>query len=333
MSEPVKLTLEKCQQICTDFRLTTKADGKKGCLRLLPGDVCSLPSHFLCELVRHKQGIARKEMLKQSALSVSRVGALERCPRAFHFHYHHQIEPEVQAAWKRMGDAWGVARARLDMGLDVDTEVGLRADLLPYEAAKVLAAIRLYRHKWVGDFVGYHPGEVDCETEVLFESNGYHWLGYLDVASKDRQKIWEWKFAVTDYDMLAIARQASMYLTGMPEAREFTLAVLRKPQQRPGKTETPLAFENRIAAEMIKAPEEWVKKFTFTRDQLDTEGVMRDTAESFRHGFAAGVASGWAPHYSGCNDCDYRSICSEFIGKSTELLVQAKKKPLSTETP
>jgi hypothetical protein len=326
MAEPIKLTLAQCQQICADFRLTTKADGKKGCLRSINEEMCSLPSHFLCELVRHKQGIARKEQIKESALSASRVGALERCPRAFHFHYGHKIEPEEQAAWKRMGDAWGVARARLDCGLEVDPSLGLRADLLPYEAAKIKAAIRLYRHKWVHDFVGYAPGEVDCEIEVLFEKYGYWWLGYLDAASKDRQKIWEWKFAVTDYDMLSVARQASVYLLGMPEAKEFTLAVFRKPAQRPGKTESPEAFENRVMGEMTKAPEEWLKKFTFTRDQLDAEGVLRDTAESFRHGSAAGLASGWAPHYSGCNDCDYRSICSQHIGMPTEALVALRKK-------
>lgn len=327
MTEPIKLTLDQCSKICTDFRLTTKPNGKKQCLRLISEEMCSLPSHFVCELVRHKANLARKAKLKESALSTSRIGQIERCPRAYSLHYLYQIEPEEHAPWKRMGDAWGVARARLDTGLDVDVEAGLRPDLLPYEAAKVRAAIRLYRHKWVGDFVGYQPGEVDCEVEVLFSHLGHWWLGYADVVSKDRSKIWEWKFAVTDYDMLSIARQAAIYLKGIPEAREFTLAVLRKPNQRPGKNEGTQAFENRIAADMTGEPEAWVKKFTFSRDQLNVDGVMRDSAESFRTQHAAGVASDWAPHYSGCYDCEYRSICAQHIGTPTADLVMIKKKP------
>jgi hypothetical protein len=225
-----------------------------------------------------------------------------------------------------MGDAFGVARARLDTGLDVDLDAGLRPDLLPYEAAKVRAAIRLYRHKWVGDHVGYHPGEVTCEEEVLFERHGLWWLGYIDAIRKDRQHIWEWKFAVSEYDVLSIARQAAIYLAGVDEAKEFTCAVFRKPGQRPRKDESPTEYENRIAADMTSHPEEWIKKFTFHRDHLNVAGVIRDTAESFRARIAAGEASGWAPSYSQCFDCDYRSICAQHIGMTTEALVELRKK-------
>ena len=189
MTETVKLTVEKCRQICTEFRLTTKADGKKGCIRLINQEMCSLPSHFRCELVRFKEGVARKEKTSEVVISSSRAGTLEHCPRAYHLHYAHGIESEEQAAWKRMGDAWGVARARLDIGLPVDVEEGLRADLLPYEAAKVRASIRLYRHDWVSRYVGYSPGEVDCEIEALFEDHGYWWLGFIDATSKNHKHI------------------------------------------------------------------------------------------------------------------------------------------------
>jgi hypothetical protein len=318
----IKLTLEQCKEICSDFRLSTQ---KKACLHVR-NEMCGLPSHFVCELVLHKRKVARSAELKSSALSVSRVGVLESCTRAYAFRYLHKISPEVEAPWKRMGDAFGVARARLDTGLDVDPLL-LRSDLLPYEAAKVRAAIRLYRHsEWLAKKIGYLPAEVDCEVEVFFEAEGFHWLGFIDAASKDRSRLWEWKFAIGDYDMLSIARQAAFYFKGMPEAREMTIAVFRKPGQRPRKTETPEAFENRIANEMTANPDDWIKVFNFTRNQLNVDGVVRDTAESFRSQLIAARDSGYAPHYSSCHDCDYRSICEQHIGVTTDQIVQIRKK-------
>jgi len=324
----VKLTLDKCKEICRDFRLAANPgpDGKRRCLQIISDDMCKLPSHFVCELARFRDRSERNEKLKVDAVSASRVGTIEQCLRAYNFHYEHKLDPEGSPPWKRMGDAFGVARARLDVGLDVDVEAGLRPDLLPYEAAKVRAAIRLYRHKWVGNFVGYHPGEVTCEEEVLFERHGLWWLGYIDAISKDRQKIWEWKFAVSEYDVLSIARQAAIYLAGVEEAKEFTCAVFRKPGQRPRKDEPPAEYENRVANEMTKHPEEWLKKFVFTRDHLNVAGVLRDTAESFSARLKAGDATGWGPSLSRCYECDYRSICASHIGMTTEALVQLRKK-------
>ncbi len=322
MSEPIRITLEQCKSICADFSLSKE---KKSCLHVVD-EMCALPSHFLCELVRYKKNIARNANLKSSAASVSRVGTLEGCPRAYAFRYLHKLKPDVEAPWKRMGDAFGVARARLDSGLEVDPAL-LRSDLLPYEAAKVRAAIRLYRHsKWLAKKIGYSPLDVDCEVEVLFEAEGFHWLGYVDAALKDRTKLWEWKFAVNEYDMLTVARQASFYMMGVPEAQEMTIAVFRKPANRPKKADSPEAFENRLVADMTSDPDDWVKVFRFTRDQLDVAGVVRDTAESFRSGLIAAAESGYVAHYSSCSDCDYRSICEQHIGATTEQIVQIRKK-------
>lgn len=322
MSEPIRITLAQCKSICADFNLSKE---KKGCLHA-HDEMCALPSHFLCELVRFKKNIARNSELKGSAASVSRVGVLEGCPRSYAFRYVYKLASEVQAPWKRMGDAFGVARARIDSGLEVDPAL-LRSDLLPYEAAKVRAAIRLYRHsKWLAKKIGYSPLDVDCEVEVFFEAEGFHWLGYVDSALKDRTKLWEWKFAVNEYDLLSVARQAAFYMMGVPEAQEMTIAVFRKPANRPRKTDTPDAFEHRLAAAMTTDPDDWVKVFRFTRDQLDIAGVVRDTAESFRSGLIAAADSGYVAHYSSCSDCDYRSICEKHIGATTEQIVQLRKK-------
>lgn len=324
MTEPIRLTLDRCKEICRDFRFS---QSKKACLHLSPDkEMCNLPSHFVCELVLYKHKLARMAEQKQAAISVSRLGILESCPRAYGFRYVHNIEPEVEAPWKRMGHAFGVARARLDSGLEVNPSL-LRSDLLPYEAAKVRAAIRLYRHSsWLAQKVGYSPTEVVCEYEVLFDAEGFTWLGYVDAVSKDRSRLWEWKFAISDYDMLTIARQAAAYFKGVPEAREMTIAVFRKPGQRPKKHETEQAFENRIAAEMTTDPDDWIKVYTFSRDGLNVDGVMRDMAESFRRGFDAAIQSGFVPHYSSCGDCDYRSICEQHIGTPTSEIVQIRKK-------
>jgi hypothetical protein len=191
----------------------------------------------------------------------------------------------------------------------------------------VRAAIRLYRHSgWLAQKTGYLPSEVDCEVEVFFEHGTFCWLGFVDAAAKSRIRLWEWKFAVRDYDMLAVARQAAFYLKGVPEALEMTVAVMRKPGQRPKKNESVEAFENRIANEMTADPDDWVKVFTFSRDQLNVEGVVDQTAESFRVGVIAASESGYAPYYSSCGDCEYRSICEQHIGASTEQIVKIRKK-------
>lgn len=327
----MKLTVDKCKELCRDFKLAVDPN-VKGCLHLQKNrEACNLPSHFLCELVLYKR---RHEASANDDrvifVSASRVSLLERCPRAYAFHYFHGIEPEEEAAWKRIGDAWGVARARIDTDLHVDLD-GLRADLKPYERAKVRAAIRLYRLAW-GSPSGklpYGPGDVTCEDEVLFEAHGLRWRGFTDAMSLDRSHIYEWKFAATDYDLLSIARQAAVYLSGYPHARNFTLGVFRKPGQRPGKEESPVAFENRIYGDMCKKPEDWIRHFTIARDQLDVDGVLRDTAAAFKAELSAAEASGWAPHYSSCHDCDYRITCFDHIGMDTERLVQITKKKRS----
>lgn len=320
----IKITLDQCKELCGDFRLSQE---KRGCIHL-HGEMCSLASHFVCELVLHKRKLAREGEEKNGACSVSRVRLLELCPRAYAFRYVYGIKPEVEQPWNRMGDAFGVARARLDSGLDVDPFF-LRSDLLPYEAAKVRAAIRLYRHStWLASKIGYSPNDVDCEVEVFFEAEGFRWLGFVDAASKDRSRLWEWKFASVEYDMLSIARQAAFYLKGIPSAREMTIAVFRKPAQCPKKIDTPEAFENRLAAEMTSHADDWIRVFTFSRDQLNIDGVIRDTAESLRSEIIAAHESKFAPHYSSCFDCDYRSICEAHIGTSTEQIVQIRKKTL-----
>lgn len=322
MTEPVKLTIDKCKELCRDFRLSTE---KRACLHL-HGEMCSLSSHFVCELVLYKRKLARDRAAKAAAASVSRVAVLEDCPRQYAFRYLHNIQPEIEQPWKRMGDAFGVARARLDAGLDVDPFF-MRSDLLPYEAAKVRAAIRLYRHSnWLAKKIGYSPNDVDCEVEVFFEAEGFQWLGFIDAASKDRSRLWEWKFAASEYSMLSIARQAAFYLYGMPQAQEMTIAVFRKPGQRPKKIDMPEAFENRLANDMTSDPDDWIRAFTFHRDQLNVGGVIRDTAESFRSGLIAAHESGYVAHYSSCFDCDYRSICEQHIGETTEKIVQIRKK-------
>lgn len=322
MAESIKLTVERCKELCSDFRLSTQ---KKACIHV-HNEMCALPSHFVCELVRYKRKLARDAEIKdKEAISSSRVNLLEACPRAYYFRYEAKLQPEEESPWNKMGDAFGVARARLDSGLEVEPSL-LRSDLLPYEAAKVRAAIRLYRHStWLASKVGYSPQEVDCEVEVFFEAHDFHWLGYIDAASKDRSRLWEWKFAKTDYDILSLARQSSIYFSGVPEAREMTVAVFRKPGQRPKKNESVDAYENRIAADMTTNPDDWIRVFTFSRDEWNAN-VLRHTAESFRYGLASAVLSEYVPHYSSCYDCDYRSICSDHVGVSTEQIVQIRRK-------
>lgn len=328
MSEPIKLTIAQCKDICSDFSLGER-DGKKGCIhieRAAERELCNLPRHFLCSLVSHKRGLERKKVVKTAAVSASRLGTLERCPRAYAFRYVHHLPIEGEdAAWKRMGDAFGVGRARMDVGLVPDFH-GLRPDLQPVELAKVRASLSFYS-KLMSErspLLPYQAEQVTCEDEVLFEHDGVHFLGYIDALSLDRSHVYEWKYAVGEYDHLTIARQAAVYLYGTPSAKHFTLCVMKKPAQRPGKTEPIDLFERRVYNEMTSKPEEWLKVTTFSRAEMNVEQVVDQMAASWRllsplgHGNAV-------PHYSQCNDCDYRATCLKHVGAQTGQIIALEK--------
>jgi hypothetical protein len=322
----VKLTLEKAKKLCGDFDLVQKPDGAR-CRHVHDDrELCTLGSHFLCELVNWKNGQLRKEKIRGVAISASRLVTVEKCARSYALHYDHGIPSPKDAAWKRMGTAFGVGRARFDVGLDCP-EADLQGDLLPVERAKVACALALYKKAISGEIeVGfpYAPGEVSCELEVMFERHGEWFLGFADAVRLNRSAIYEWKYAAGDYPMLGIARQAAVYLAGVPEANEFTLCVMKKQAHRPGKNETIPDFQARVLAAMLKEPREFLSFTTIPRNAIDVEAVIAEMVNSFRR-LQTLRDLGMPPSYSSCGDCDYAPVCELNIGATTEQIAIAGK--------
>lgn len=318
----VKLTVEKAKEICSDFAL-----GNGGCRNVIDGEFCSLTNHFLCDLIRWKENKLRYAALKGTALSASRLGRLESCARSYAFNYDHHLSVDTDPSWARMGDAFGVARARIDTGMPVDRN-GYRKDLLPVELAKVRAAICLYEDAINGRAAGvsfpYKPKEVVCELETAFYRMNQPFIGYADAVRHNRSAIFEWKYAAVSYPMLAIARQAAVYFAGVPEATEFTLCVMKKPAHRPGKTEKIEDFELRLTESIMAQPCDYLTFTTIPRNTIDVEGVIREMVESFnRLPFLREL--GMPPSYSACGDCSYSSVCEKYIGKTTTDIARAEK--------
>lgn len=317
----VKLTVEKAKEICPDFTL-----GNGGCRSVVDTEFCALTNHFLCDLVRWKENKLRYAALKGTALSASRLGRLESCARSYAFNYDHHLSVDTDPSWARMGDAFGVARARIDTGMHVDRN-GYRKDLLPVELAKVRAAICLYQEaisKRIDVGFPYKAGEVVCELETSFYRMNQPFIGYADAVHRNRSAIFEWKYAAVSYPMLAIARQAAVYFAGVPEATEFTLCVMKKPAHRPGKTEKIEDFESRLTEALMSEPSSYLSFTTIPRNTIDVEGVVREMVESFnRLPFLREL--GMPPSYSACSDCSYSSVCEKYIGKTTTQIARAEK--------
>lgn len=318
----VKLTVEKAKEICSDFDL-----GNGGCRHVIDTEFCARTNHFLCDLVRWKENKLRYAALKGTALSASRLSRLESCARSYAFNYDHHLSTDEDPSWARMGDAFGVARARIDVGMPVDPN-GYRKDLLPAELAKVRAAICLYQDAINGRAAGidfpYKVGEVTCELETSFYRQGQAFIGYADAVRRNRSAIFEWKFAAVSYPMLSIARQAAVYFAGVPEATEFTLCVMKKLAHRPGKTEKIEDFELRITEYIMAEPCSYLSFTTIPRNTIDVEGVVSDMVASFNR-VTALRDLGMPPSYSSCRDCSYSPICEKYIGKSTSEIAHAEK--------
>lgn len=306
--QKIRLTVAKAKEICPDFAVQ---NGK--CKSLLEGDTCELPSHFLCELSLYKRRTQQKaERYGGNALSVSRLKVLEQCPRLYQFTYDLHLQEAEPQPWKRMGDAFSVGRAKIDMGQSVDLG-RLRADLLPVERAKVVAALSAYADAHARGLIPYAQGEVECEREVYFERGTVWFTGAADAVLRSGDSIFEWKFSVGDFTPIEISRQAAVYLAGVPSATKFVLCTLRKPAHRPKKEEKPAEFTERVTKALIESPD----TFSFIeieRKDLRVDGIIDEMIRSWKilpQLRANGMPSSVGSH---CSDCGFRIPCESVMG-------------------
>ena len=318
----MKLTLDKAKQICSDFEVVTRKDlGKKACLHLMPDkEMCRIGSHFVCELALFKARKGAKEQRdNRDAISASRINLLDACSRKYHFLREKYLKsPAGDPVFLRVGDAFGTARARVDQGLPFRLE-DIRKDIPATDLAKVRAALRFYMEN-----PPYPPGTVTCEHVCHFEFEGTWYLGYADAVTKDQETVVEWKYAVMNYDHLKLARQAAVYLHGVPSASSFVAMRMKKSSHRPKKSgdESMAEFEERIFESLMKDPSKAIVTTTIKRDEMDVEGVLREMKNSYEKVLPAMRAAGFPPNYSACGMCDFQTVCGDRVGQSTSQLVR-----------
>lgn len=359
------MTPELALKICPDFLpVLNKETGKKMCKHKVD-ELCMHPQHFICELVTYKKRTARKqERDGEVALSVSRGKTLEECARkyAFIYEYHSFIEGDVAPAWKVVGSAFSVGRAKIDMCLDKDFEIKLEGPY-KYDLAKAKAAVDYYKAH-----PPYEVGSVTCEDEIYVTRDNWWFHGYLDAITLDGKTIREWKFAASKYTLLQVIRQAAVYFLGFPKATMFELWKFPKPGHRPkleslaefckrvdlkpmekdgAVIEEPEAFYERIGQK--PQPNEDVEKFyqrirkeLFEKKPEDVYEVMKIPRSSVpvqvvirqmiaRHKTLPVLKDrGFPPSYGmHCSGCEYEDACTDGLNKTTEeiaMLIKSKKK-------
>ncbi len=318
----IKIGIDFAKKLCPDFRLVYRKDlEKKACLHVMrDAEMCKLGNHFLCELQLYKARVrAKNERSKREAISASRVNLLDTCARKYHLlREKYLTSPAGEPVFFRVGDAFSVARARIDTGRPFELD-DIRKDIPRVDLAKLRAVIRFYI-----EHPPYPVGSVTCEDHCQFEFEGAWFTGYSDFISEDGGTIGEWKYAATSYDHLKVARQAAVYLKGFPSASRFIVYRMRKPTYRPKKSgETMSEFENRILEGYEKdGPDKVIRTTTIERDQLDVDGVLRQMRQSFELVLPSMHEAGMPPNYGSCELCDFSTVCGEMIGCSTNEVVR-----------
>lgn len=320
----ITISREFAHELCPDLKLVHRRDlGKTACINLMKdGEMCSMGTHFVCELVLYKmRSRAKEQREKAEAISASRINLFDSCARKYHLLREQYLDPPGgRPTFLIEGSAFSNARARLDTGLPVAWE-SLGDELSPLPRAKLRAAVRFYEAH-----PPYEPGSVTCEEMVHYEFNGAWFIGYADAADVTGESVREWKFAKGDYGTLQLARQAAVYLQGMPHVDTFVAHRFKKPSNRPRKTESMRDFEERVFDSLMeKGPDAIYRKTTITREDIDVEGVLKEMIKTFETVLPAARNAGYPPNYGSCGLCDFQTECGETVGVPIAALVRRLK--------
>jgi hypothetical protein len=324
----------EAKAICPDFTPVDKSDGTVGCRHILAGDTCRLPSHFVCELVAHRNredakltkiGInSAMKKVRLKTISASRIGVLQQCPRLYQLRYVYRLKSPIDQAWKRTGSAFGDERAKIEQGLHWSLD---GYNLSAAEKARLSAVLRRY-----AEFK--RAEELVSEVQCKFEYKGFEFIGYVDSETYDGKRIYEWKYAVGTYGPLKLARQAAVYFMGRPETEEFIHARAKKPQHKPKKAakqkktpkptkknpnpepypvpqaETMAEFEERVYGEIDS---EWFTYRVFKRSDIDIEGILDQMVAAAKNQESL-EDLGYPPNFNiRCDDCEFFGLCDDHI--------------------
>lgn len=293
---------EQALAVCPDFRPVKIEEGKIKCVFYNNDGICKRPEYFRCELVLHREALERENI---KTVSVSRVGTILRCPRLYALTYVYGVEPPLPATWKIVGRVFSDCRAKIDLGLQYNVSGAI--DSMPVDRARLKAVLRHYA-EWQRPY-----GEILNEVRVFFSYKDIHFIGYLDVLTRDQKDIWEWKYAATVYDEIKVLRQAAVYLHGIPDAERFHLIAAKKPMQRLKKDETPTELERRIYEELANKKDELFTVTTYDRNFFNVEAVLEQCYQIARLPDYYDKI-GYPPALGmNCENCDFRPYCLKHV--------------------
>jgi hypothetical protein len=347
------MNFEEAKKICPDFLPERQADGKLRCRYKIGEEMCKHDKHFVCDLVLHvrsKSAIvpaakppeppkpddpswvsgdqprqtelpvvleSRPRVRIAVIISASRTNTIEKCPRLYDLNYNLKVQPPYEAAWKRVGTAFSECRAKIDHDEPWNLSNFRLTDV---EEAKLHAILTAYEKS-----VRNKEEKLVTETQVKFELDGQPFVGYIDAETTNGEHIYEWKYAAEEYDNLRIARQAAVYYYGRPQARNFTVALAKKPQHKPKKAPKPTKkepnpkdetieeFKIRLSAEIGDNIKDWFRFRSISRKEIDPELVLRQMIRSMSL-LPEIEKAAFPPHYSGdCDNCEFQVLCESHL--------------------
>ena len=345
------MNVTEAKLVCPDFDPVRNPEGKTTCRYILPDDMCRLPSHFDCDLVR---------FVKKPPISVSmtRVSGWMFCERAWAFRYVYRVDPPKIAPWKVLGKAFALCRAKIDAGQ-------------PWEMPAEVTGIDRLRLEVVLEEYTKLPrmaakSEVRCQVVLESPPPVVSLIGFADGISDDGKRLYEWKYAANpdDYTRLKVSLQASAYFAGFPRAEEVVICVARKPKlerllatpaedrkytqekvkkcepchgkgivnevpcqlcagvgknmepprlyaNQREKDETDQEFKARVRASVGSSSFFTFK--TFLRTDFDVEGSLALMRRVHLRTVEASVWKVFDPNTSRCGDCDYEDVCASHV--------------------
>jgi CRISPR/Cas system-associated exonuclease Cas4 (RecB family) len=327
------MNVDEAKEICRDFRPKEQKDGTVKCRNLLSGDTCRLDTHFVCELVKHRDAtnnaLSKKDMnatikkRRLAEISVSRVATLQTCPRLYQLRYIYRLQSPMEARWKVVGTAFGDESSKIEQGHEWSLS---KYDLSGPERARLSAVLRRYAEFW--ERRQKETGEeLVSETKAQFEYGGVKFVGFIDAETFDGKKLYEKKYAQVEYDQLKIARQAAVYFKGKPAAEDFILVVVKKPSQmKPKKAakptkkcpepkdETLAEFEQRVYEAI---DETWFRYTTFKRKDFDIDNILNQMVSAWKQQEDMEARGEYPPVLSPrtCDDCEFRSVCENHLSR------------------
>ena len=296
-------------KICSDFRPVEVEGGKVKCFFYNGEGLCKRPEYFRCELVLHREEEEKKGL---TTISVSRVNTILRCPRLYALQYVYHAEAPIPAKWKVVGRAFSDARAKIDCGLPYELKGEINS--MQVDKARLSAVLRRYAEQHKPELTGMN------EVRVFFPYKDIHFYDFIDVLTRDRETVIGWIYNAMTYDEIKVLQRAAVRLHGIPEAKQFVLAVAKKPAQKllkakkvtkkesESKAETPFEMEKRVYDELGKKTD----LFTYTyydRAFFDIPAVLEQIyrASTLVKAFEA---ANWPPALSmNCDNCDFRPYC------------------------